>query len=505
MEPDAPGVAAGPLEVGCRFGGCVVEGVLGSGANGWVYLGRQVSLQRPVAIKVLRSRGVESRARERFLQEGRLAGRLQHPGLVRIFDVGEQDELLYLVYELVEGGTLRDRFRDGPPIDAAVAVSIARSLAQALQAVHAAGVLHRDLKPENIFMSGRGPLLGDLGLAKDTMSSGIQTTQGFVVGTPAYLAPEVIQGEVYAPPADLYALGLVFFECLTGKFAFYDENPGNLLMLHICGQIPDPRSVREDLPGELTEFVRRALAKHPADRFADAGRFLEALSRLPGDEPAPASERPRPPHHGPTTKPVAVRQPRLRGPAAATRKGQPAPRAIRVLAAAGPRLMVAGACLALALAAAMLVWRAGGESREGPGSVAKPAPATDPTARVVHTTARRTVPSRDSVQLAARALAARTKDVRNRVSRLLSMRGSAGAPLTASEARQVVTAWLREAMDAAAKVLGTSLALAAAGDALGERQVALVLLDLFATYDACMGRLQDVVYAGPGWPPGCWR
>lgn len=278
---------ASRLTPGTLLGGYRIEGLLGEGGMGVVHRATQLSLGRQVALKVLHgSLAADPQAGRRFLQEGVLAARCEHPHLVRVLEVGESDGRLFLAYELVEGPTLRQVLERGGPLPLATTVELAAHAAGVLAALHRAGVLHRDLKPANLFLSpARGLLVGDLGIAKDLLGGGIQTAHGMVLGTPHYMAPELALGRPASPSADLYALGVVFYECLAGAPPFDAPDPLELLERHVSAAVPAIARRRPGLPRACDELLRRALAKDPAQRFPDATSMRQALERIASEGP----------------------------------------------------------------------------------------------------------------------------------------------------------------------------------------------------------------------------
>ena len=273
-----------------------VDRLLGQGGMGSVFLGRDVVLDRPVAIKVVASELAGStQIRERFLQEARLVARLRHPGIVAVYTAGESEGLLYFVMELVEGESLRDRIaRDGRIPAGEVAVTL-RDLARALAYAHEQGVVHRDVKPENVLIdraSGRA-LLVDFGVARAFSSTGDArvTLTGFVLGSPKYMSPEQASGDREIDGrSDVYSLGLVGYEMLSGAAAVSATTPGAALVAQIT-QRPESLALRvPDAPATLIEVLERAIEKNPDDRWPTASAFAEALDdvvagRVPGLEP----------------------------------------------------------------------------------------------------------------------------------------------------------------------------------------------------------------------------
>jgi tetratricopeptide (TPR) repeat protein/predicted Ser/Thr protein kinase len=245
----------------------VVERELGQGGMGVVFLGRDITLDRAVAIKVLRPEIATAIATERFLLEARVLARLKHPNAVRIYQAGTSNGLLYYVMDLVTGETLASKLTRGP-LDPDKTVSMGRDLLGVLEESHHLGIIHRDIKPANIFLSDGKALLGDFGIAHvDTMVSSDEqlTVQGELLGTPAYMAPEQLAREPVARSSDLYSLSLVLYESLTGR-----RWPP---LTH-----PD-RGNWSGVPAHLVPILKRGLALSPADRWPTASAFQRALGQ----------------------------------------------------------------------------------------------------------------------------------------------------------------------------------------------------------------------------------
>lgn len=270
------------LSRGAQFGEYQIDEFLGEGAAGTVYRAHQLSLGRCVALKVFSDRGrISSRNLERFLQEGRLAARVRSPRVVQVFEAGEVQGVPFLAYELVSGGTLRGLLARKKRLAAKQALTLAGGCAEALEAIHEVGIVHRDIKPENIFVcSDRGARLGDLGCAKDLVTDSLDTTHGVVLGTPAYVAPETVLGNPPTPASDLYSLGVVAFECLSGNRPFQSPDPAQLMFMHVRSPVPSVSEACPELGPEFDEFFARALAKQPEGRFRSAVEMREALRAL---------------------------------------------------------------------------------------------------------------------------------------------------------------------------------------------------------------------------------
>ena len=287
---------------------------LGEGGMGTVYRATHLLIDRPVAVKVLHTRFVEDEAAQaRFRREARAAGRLQHPNAVAVTDFGRTPEgFVYIVMELLEGRTLRDVLTDEAPLAPARAVELMMQIAAAVEAAHGGGVIHRDLKPANIFVVQRKHLppvvkVLDFGIAKlaadgfeDSEARNLTQT-GVMIGTPRYMSPEQCDGEHLSPAADVYSLGIIFYEMLTGATPFNGASPLAVALQHSTKPPRPPRELVASLPAELEEVVLRALAKKPEERPADAGAFREELlatARRLGLAGVTANFLPPPPTNG---------------------------------------------------------------------------------------------------------------------------------------------------------------------------------------------------------------
>jgi DNA-binding beta-propeller fold protein YncE/predicted Ser/Thr protein kinase len=268
--------------IGSTLAGYRIESLIARGGMGVVYRATQLALERPVALKVIASRlADDEKFRRRFLSESRLAAQLEHPAVVPVYDAREDDGELIVAMRLIEGGDLRKLIdRDGP-LEPERAVHLLGQIAEALDAAHAAGIVHRDVKPHNILIEGERAYLSDFGLAKAYAETG-PGSGASIVGTVEYMAPEQWRGERVGPAADVYALGCVLYEALTGIVPYARKETDS----------------EPELPRGIEAVIEKAVSKDPADRYASAGELIAAARRSQADTPAPTlvlDERPEQP------------------------------------------------------------------------------------------------------------------------------------------------------------------------------------------------------------------
>lgn len=276
---------AGPLT---HLGRYELVHVLGRGAMGLVYEGRDPRLGRKVAIKtILKTHLADpALAREyssRFVREAQAAARLAHPNIVTVHDFGEDDEVSYLVMEFIEGRELAQLFDERTPFDLASTVRIVCDLLEALAYAHDHGVVHRDVKPANVMIDTAGRVkLTDFGVARLVDSNADRTLPGTMVGTPSYMSPEQVQGLAVGSRTDLFAVGIVLYQFLTGSRPFSGGGPWEIQRQIVHDQPRAPSMVNPALPAALDAVMQRALAKDPHDRYPDARAFAADLQRAAG-------------------------------------------------------------------------------------------------------------------------------------------------------------------------------------------------------------------------------
>jgi len=260
----------GEPAIGSTLGGYRIESLIARGGMGVVYRATQLALERPVALKVIAAElaGKEG-FRERFLRESRLAARLEHPSVVPVYDAREEDGELIVAMRLIEGGDLRKLIDREGPLPAARAVALLDQVADALDAAHAAGIVHRDVKPHNILVEGKRAYLSDFGLAKAFADTG-GSSGASIVGTVEYMAPEQWRGERAGPAADVYSLGCVLYEALTGIVPYARKEPDS----------------GAEIPRGIEEVIERAVARDPGDRYRTAGELIAAARERQGATPA---------------------------------------------------------------------------------------------------------------------------------------------------------------------------------------------------------------------------
>jgi YVTN family beta-propeller protein len=263
VDPDIPGYR--------------IDSVIGRGGMGVVYQAEHLHLRRVVALKVLAPELVQSEGfRERFLRESRLAASIQHPHIVTVFDAGEVDGQLFIAMQYVEGTDLANLLRDRGRLEPAHALAVLSQVASALDAAHGRGLVHRDVKPANVLIAPERSYLTDFGLTKQVTAATAFTETGQFVGTIDYVAPEQIKGERLDARTDVYALGCVLYQALSGERPFPRDSEVAVIYAHLEDAPPSVCQRVQDLPPELDAVVARALAKRTDDRWPSCGALMDA-------------------------------------------------------------------------------------------------------------------------------------------------------------------------------------------------------------------------------------
>ena len=327
------------LPTGSLLAGCRIEGIVGRGGMGVVYRATQLSLERPVALKVIAPDFAgDITFRERFKRESRIAASIEHPNVIPVYEAGEGEGQLYLIMRYVEGTDLRAVI-DGTDsgLSPERAAQLVAQVAAGLAAAHRRDLIHRDVKPANVLIDAGGErehaYLTDFGIARHSSATSGLTHTGALIGTMDYLAPERIQDQGGDGRADVYALGCVLFEALTGARPYERDNDVAKMYAHLSAPVPSARELRPDLPPELDELAQRAMAKDPDDRFASAGEMSEALTDTLPSRPITAPSPPLPPTEPAAPAEAGKAAPSAPGPSdpgtepAATERAEPAPSA----------------------------------------------------------------------------------------------------------------------------------------------------------------------------------
>jgi serine/threonine-protein kinase len=277
---------------------------IGHGGMATVYRATQTSIGRMVAVKVLPTHFLQDRTfLERFAREVKIIAQLQHRSILPVYDFGEQDGTPYVVMAYMEGGTLSDRIKRGPlPLDEVV--WLVEQIAEGLDHAHNEGVIHRDFKPSNVLLDKVGNAhLADFGIAKVSAATVELTRSGVVVGTPAYMAPEMYRKGDLTNTVDVYALGVTLYQMLTGRLPFQAETPAQFMMSHVNDPVPEVRALRPDLPAGVAGVIEQAMAKTAEARYQSASEMVQALTIAAQGEVIAAALPPEP------TPPVEIAAP----------------------------------------------------------------------------------------------------------------------------------------------------------------------------------------------------
>ena len=293
------------LLIGRKIGTCILEKLIGQGGMGNVYLAQQARPQRQVAVKILRpvseNKEIDGQFLRRFQREANLIAKLEHVHIVPIYEYGEQDGLAYLVMPYLAGGSLRDLLTQRGSLNLPDTLHYMRQAAEALDYAHARGVIHRDLKPANFLLHADGRLiLTDFGIARMLENepgprTGLATLTGtgMLIGTPEYMAPEMVQGELIDYRADIYELGVVLYQMLSGDVPFKGNTPFVVAALHLQQPLPLLHTRKPSIQPLVDAVIQMATAKKPADRFQSARAMVQALQQAVAEaEHSPSSLRP---------------------------------------------------------------------------------------------------------------------------------------------------------------------------------------------------------------------
>lgn len=286
-------------KIGDEFGAYRLEEMVGHGGMSIVFRARDLALERSVALKLLSpDLSEDSSFQERFSRESRLVASLDHPNVIPIYEAGEQNGVFYIAMRYVPGANLKALLQRNGPLDPAQTIAVVGQIASALTAAHEMGLVHRDVKPANVLIVERAGAddsyhiyLSDFGIAKQQISDATRT--GMFLGTAHYASPEQIEGKALDARSDVYALGCVLYECLTGSLAFEKDSEVALIYAHLLEPPPSMRTARPELADAVDPVVAKAMAKKPEDRYATAREFAaavrEALSR-PAAAPRPVTQ-----------------------------------------------------------------------------------------------------------------------------------------------------------------------------------------------------------------------
>ena len=276
-----------------KIGRYQIRGKLGRGGMGTVYRAFDPNFDREVAVKVLPTQFLhDSTFQARFKREAKIIASLEHPAIVPVYDFGEENGQPFIVMRLMNGGSLADRLGQ-KPLSIAETARIIEWLAPALDEAHKRSIIHRDLKPENILFDKRhAPYIADFGIAKYSHASQSFTTQGGLIGTPAYMSPEQWRGEVLDGRSDLYTLGVILFEMLTGTCPFQANTPAATMYKHLLEPIPNIRQLRRDLPPDCQTVIKQAMAKDREVRYTCVMALASDLKALAPTEKTTRAQKP---------------------------------------------------------------------------------------------------------------------------------------------------------------------------------------------------------------------
>lgn len=282
-DRESESAAQNPDLLGRRLGDFLVQRRLGSGGMGEVYLADQVSLKRPVALKVLRADLMaDENYCKRFEAEAMAVAPINHPNIVSVIAIGKEEGLRWIALEYVPGMNLREYIARKGPAELSVAINVMRKIAAALDRASQEGIVHRDIKPDNVLLTKQGDVkVADFGLARQVTRDAVELTQsGMTMGTPLYMSPEQIEGKGVDIRGDIYSLGVTCYHMLSGKPPFRGETAMSVAIQHLKSEPESLREKRPDLPVGLIAIVEKMLAKEPADRYQTPKEILRDLARF---------------------------------------------------------------------------------------------------------------------------------------------------------------------------------------------------------------------------------
>jgi serine/threonine protein kinase, bacterial len=273
----------------------LVQAKIASGGTSTVYRGLDTRLDRPVALKVMDSRYAgDEQFLTRFQLEARTVARLKNPGLVAVYDQGLDARHPFLVMELIEGGTLRELLSERGPMPPHAVVAVLRPVLGGLAAAHLAGLVHRDVKPENVLISDDGDVkIADFGLVRAVAAAGI-TSASVILGTAAYLSPEQVRNGSSSPRSDVYSVGILTYELLTGRTPFTGDSALSIAYQRLDTDVPRASAAIDGVPPQFDELVARATARDPADRYADAIEMAADIDAIADELDLPGFRVPAP-------------------------------------------------------------------------------------------------------------------------------------------------------------------------------------------------------------------
>ncbi len=262
-----------------QIGPYKIEQELGRGGMAIVYKAWQANLERSVALKILPEHFTfDQHFVQRFINEAKIASQLNHPNIVKIYDIGSDGSINYICMEYIEGNTLSNIFAQKGPLPIEEAVHITRQIADALDYSHRAGVVHRDIKPSNILIDSRGKVtITDFGIAQASSYPGFTPPAGVYLGTPAYMAPEQASMKDYDHRVDLYALGILIFQMLTNRLPYDADTPFSVMHKHVTEKIPSVRQEQPEVPKWMELIIYKAMAKNPQLRYQSGSEIIRDL------------------------------------------------------------------------------------------------------------------------------------------------------------------------------------------------------------------------------------